>query len=119
MRWDADGTAVTRLGQLWNGVDGKPHAAAVNINEAGAIVGSEYNPANIPTALLWPAGHMVPAVLGNLGTQLDGFWLSEGFDINEAGVAVGTVNQYDSSHNLLAPALFIGTSTARPSISIR
>lgn len=102
-RWDAGGTAVTRLGNFWNGIDGKPHAGAAAINGAGTIVGSEYNNAHITTALRWSAGQTVPTVLGNLGTRSDGFWFSDAFDINAAGIAVGTADKYDALNSSLGP----------------
>ncbi len=94
VRWNASGTAATKLDNLPGTISGIGYA----INSAGTVVGIQsgdngYAPAR------WDASGTSISQLGILGTDSTGFTFAGAIKINSAGTAVGYAEKYDDSHN--------------------
>jgi hypothetical protein len=104
VRWDATTTTATELGNLGTDTTGVASAWINALNNANQAVGyaSKYDPVG-----MYFAGHAVrweasgaATELGNLGVSDTGFWHSEAYDINDAGITVGSAYKYESGLDL-------------------
>jgi len=96
--WNAGTTTAVELSLLGsNGQNISPHTKANDINDAGAVVGhavkytSGINRGR--RAVRWNSAGTATE-LGLLGTNASGVSFSEAYDVNEAGIAVGTMDKY-------------------------
>ncbi len=105
VRWDADTTEATELGNLETDSSGATIANAKAINASGTIVGQseKYDGDTCvgKRAVRWDAGGTTVTELGNLGVNNSGYTYASAQDINDSGVVAGYSNKYDSSGNYL------------------
>jgi uncharacterized membrane protein len=98
VRWDANSTAATELGNLGADMYGHPTSYVYDINNAGTCVGySAKQNATVQwgtRAVRWEAGTTVPTELGGLPGSPLRLWGAEACAINEAGLAVGYASKY-------------------------
>jgi hypothetical protein len=109
VRWNAEGTAATELGTLGTDLSGYTAGSALDINSAGTIVGtaSIFDPAGAAAgerAVRWDASGTAATVLGNL----PGFNYTTTQDINDTGIAVGSVESYHAGNVLAEAAVYWG-----------
>ncbi len=102
VRWNASGTAVTELGHLGTDSSGLTYATAYAINSAGVAVGNanKYTGSGAQLgyrAVRWNPGGTAATELGHLGTDLSGITYSSADAVNDAGIAVGAANKYDTA----------------------
>jgi hypothetical protein len=101
VRWDASGTTATELGNLGTNPSGIANSTSLAINDAGTAIGQadKYDGSGESLgrrAVRWDATGTAAFELGNLGTN-GGFTETDVFAINDAGIAVGHADDYDSS----------------------
>ena len=109
VRWNAGGTAATELRNLGTDLSGSTAASASAINSAGTAIGSALKFDASGTgfserAVRWDASGTAATELGNLS----GYTRTSTDDINDAGIAVGSVQKYDSGNLVAAKAVYWG-----------
>lgn len=101
IRWDANTTHATALGNLGTAPDGTYSSSAAAINNAGTIVGqsSKYDADSNyqgERAVRWAANATAPVELHSLSADASGISFSAALAINDAGTAVGMSQKYAS-----------------------
>lgn len=102
-RWDASGTGVTALSNLWTDNSGWPYSYATDINNAGVIVGSmsKYTDGTSlgQRAVRWDSSGQ-PTELGNIATRDDGYAYARASAVTDSGVIAGEAQKYAGSADL-------------------
>lgn len=97
-RWEADGVAVTQLGDLGTTASGGTTGIANAINNAGTSAGAVYQPLINQSygyhAVRWDAGQTAATALNHLGTDANGYTESFANSINASGMIVGQSVKY-------------------------
>ena len=102
VRWDAGGAAMTELEPLSVRPDGYANTYASTINVAGSVIGASerYDASGASLglrAVRWPAGSTVPIELPTISGLPTSNPEARPAGINDAGVVVGSVRNYDVS----------------------
>ncbi len=93
VRWEASGTAATKLDNLPGTIGGIGWA----INASGTVVGIQFG-ASGQLPARWNGSGTTVTDLGTLGTDSSGSTFGGAFKINSAGTAIGYVEKFDESH---------------------
>jgi hypothetical protein len=105
VRWDACGTDVTELGNLGTNASGNTMCHAVTLNDVGTAVGycDKYvsGVAKGRRAVRWDPTGTAATELGILGANTTGSTDAAAYAINNAGIAVGYTQMYDTFGTLL------------------
>jgi hypothetical protein len=102
VRWNGSGTAATELGTLGTNAIGLPQGEAFSVNQSGTAVGwsFKYNGSGEDLgrrAVRWDGSGITATELGNLGTNSSDWTVSDAYDINDDGAAVGSAARYDGA----------------------
>jgi len=101
VRWDAGGTVATELGHIGTDSFERTESKAIAVNASGTAVGTANKYINNLQqgirAVRWNASGTTATELNTLGTSSNGYTISQAYDVDDSGRAVGYALKYNSS----------------------